>query len=177
MKAKTEVTYRSHAIKGGIMAGLVGGAALSVFMLITSLAQNQDVWLGMKMAGAPFLGERASEPGFDFVPVVIGVASHFLVSAVWGLLFGVIFYGFGKAATVALGALWGIVVWLGMFYVVLPIVGLASVAKAVPVGFAVFEHVLFGAAVGVGFLPFQHPRQPVEPRAPLPISGPHPQTK
>jgi hypothetical protein len=158
MQKTFESSSRWHAAKGGIIAGLIGGAVLSVFMLIMNLATAQDIWVGMKIAGEPFLGERAMQPGFDLGPVLVGVLSHFAVSLGWGLLFGVLFYGASRGATVALGAVWGVVVWLGMFYAVLPLVGLAELARAAPVGMAVFEHVLFGLAVGLGFLPFQRRR-------------------
>jgi hypothetical protein len=150
---------RKQAAKGGAIAGLVGGAVLVVFALIMNLATGQDIWPGMKMPGFPFIGYRATLPGFDMGPVVVGLLSHFAVSIVWGVLFGVLVYGISKGATIVAGALWGIVVWLGMFYVVLPVVGLTLVARSVPVGFAVFEHVLFGLAVALAFLPFQRTRR------------------
>jgi hypothetical protein len=129
------------------------------------------VWSGMKFAALPFLGERVMQPGFELGPVLLGVLCHFAVSVGWGILFGLIFYGVAKGATVAWGALWGVVVWLGMFYVVLPIVGAGQVAKMMPVPLALFEHVLFGLAVGLGFLPYQVPRGiPLEVRRPAPAS-------
>lgn len=158
MQKTFESSNRWHAAKGGIIAGLIGGAVSSVFMTIMNLAKGQDIWIGMKIAGMPFLGERAMQPGFDLGPVLIGVLSHFAVSIGWGVLFGLLFYGASRGATLVGGALWGIVVWLGMYYVVLPIVGLAELARMAPVGMAVFEHVLFGLAVGLGFLPFQRRR-------------------
>ena len=40
----------------------------------------------------------------------------------------------------------------GMFYVVLPIVGLREMAAQAPLGLAIFEHLWFGFFVGVGLL-------------------------
>lgn len=45
------------------------------------------------------------------------------------------------------------------FSVALPVVGAGAVVKMMPVGIAIFEHVLFGLAVGIGFLRFQRARQ------------------
>jgi hypothetical protein len=134
---------------------------VSIFMLASNLIQGNDVWVGMKMASAPFLGERVFEPGFAMGPVVVGVLSHFAVSLVWGILFAWLFYGISKGLTVLAGAFWGIVVWLGMFYIVLPLVGLGGMAADVPVLFAIVEHVVFGLAVGIGFLPYQRPRHAI----------------
>jgi aconitate hydratase len=53
------------------LAGLIGVVVISVFMLIASLVTGQDIWPGMKMAGTPFLGERAMQPGFDLGAVAV----------------------------------------------------------------------------------------------------------
>jgi hypothetical protein len=122
-------------------------------MMAMNLINGQDVWAGVKFAGLPFLGEAAMRPGFEAWPVLVGALRHFAVSAVWGALFGWLVFGRSRLATIALGAAWGIVVWLGMYYLVLPLVGAGWVAQMVPVSMAIFEHVLFGLAVA--FLPFQ----------------------
>jgi hypothetical protein len=149
----------------------VGGFVLAILMLVMNLAMDQDAWVGAKFAALPFLGlERITQPGFQAGPVVLGVVSHFAISAVWGLLFGLIFYDFGRTATVVAGAFWGIVVWLAMHYlVVLPLIGSGQVARLMPVHTAILEHVLFGISVAFGFLPFQrvHSRPPAHRPAPV----------
>lgn len=149
---------KGEALGEGVAAGLVAGAALSLLMTTMNLLHGQDIWMGMKTAGLPFMGERAMQPGFEAGPVLVGVLCHFAVSAVWGALFAVFAYGMSRSATVGLGALWGIVVWLGMYYVVLPVVGAGDLPRNVPVGMAVLSHVFFGLILGVAFLPFQRVR-------------------
>jgi hypothetical protein len=138
-------------VKGGIMAGIVGGAALAVLTIVLSAVRGREIWPALKGAAMPFLGERAAEPGFELVPVLAGLACHFAVSIVWGLLFALFAYGLG--------------VWLGMFYVVLPIVGLGELARMTPMATAILEHVFFGVAVALGFLPYQRTARPPERRA------------
>ena len=53
------------ALIGGVIAGAVGGLGLTLLGLFMNLAHGWDVWVGMKFAGAPFLGRRAMQPGFD----------------------------------------------------------------------------------------------------------------
>lgn len=158
-----EGSRRGHAISGGIVAGLIGGIAISVFMLVAAITRGQDVWGVMKLAGAPFLGQRSLLPGFDLGAILVGIACHLAVSVVWGVLFAALFFGQSRSTTVIAGLFWGLVVWLGMFYLVLPIAGLMDVAAGVPVGMAVLEHLVFGLAVGVGFLPFQRPQPKMLP--------------
>lgn len=146
---------RLDITKGGAVAGIIGGAIIAVIMLARNAASGQDVWAGMKGAGWPFLGEAAMRPGFELWPVLLGILCHFAVSMAWGIPFGWLAFGRSQAATLVVGALWGLAIWLGMFYVVLPLVGAEAVVRMTPVATAVFEHVLFGLAVAAGFLPFQ----------------------
>lgn len=153
-----------HCVKGGAVAGIVGGVAIAAFMTLVNIAQRKDLWMGLKGAGAPFLHNRALQPGFDPMAVLVGVFSHFAVSIVWGVLFGLLFFGFSRSSTVLIGALWGIVVWLGMYYLVLPVLGLSALAAGAPIGMAIVEHLIFGLGVGIGFLPFQRPRPAIPTR-------------
>jgi hypothetical protein len=162
---------RERAAFGGIAAGVVGGVVLSAYMLVTNLVSGRDPWVALKIAALPFFDlERVVRPGFEVVPVLLGVATHFAVSVAWGLLFALIFYGLRKPMTVAAGAIWGIVVWAVMSYVALPVVGATEIVRSTPVAIALLEHMLFGVAVALAFLPFQRTRG--LPAARPPIVGP-----
>jgi len=147
-----------RAIGGGVVAGLVAGTLMTALLVISAVAKGADFWEPLKGAAAPFLHERARQPGLDAGAVAAGLACHFAIAAVWGALFGVLAYGVTRGATVVAGALWGLVVWVGMYYVVLPLVGLAEVARSVPVAMAIVSHVAFGLVVGLVFVPFQRTR-------------------
>ena len=153
---------RGPGIRGGAIAGVAAGLVAGLCLVVSSALHGQPFWIAPKLASAPFFGERALHPGFDAVPLLVGVVTHFGVCAAWGALFGAIFYGFTSGATVALGALWGLVVWLAMHYGVLPLLGVANLLAIVPVGIALVGHVLFGIALGLAFLPFQRVRRPLD---------------
>ena len=149
-------TWRARATAGAIFAGVVGGAIVGAFHLLAAVLTGRDVWLGMKAAAFPFLGaERVMRAGFEAGAVILGLLSHFAVSIGWALPFALIFYGLNRSATVAAGVAWGVVVWFGMYGVVLPLLGAESFIHATPTAAAVFDHVLFGAAIGAAFLLFQ----------------------
>ncbi len=147
-----------RVLLGGLVAGIVGGVAIAIFMMVVNLASGRDIWMVMKGAAMPLVGSRATVPGFDLWVVALGLVCHFFVSIAWSVPFALIVDGLTRGATVAAGALWGIVVWIAMFYVVLPIVGLWRVARGAPVGLAIVEHLVFGVATGLGYLPFQRTR-------------------
>jgi hypothetical protein len=136
----------------GAWAGLFGGLVLAVIMTAVGMFEGADPWIGAKMAGAPFLAERALRSGFDALAVIVGIVSHFIVSVVWGALFGVLVAGLAEGLVVVAGIAWGIVVWLGMYEVVLPSLGLDQLTAGEPVTTAVLDHVIFGVAVALGFI-------------------------
>ncbi|HVH40876.1 MAG TPA: hypothetical protein VM925_00990 [Labilithrix sp.] len=144
-----------HAAVGGVFAGLIAGTTLTVMMIVMTLARGTDPWYGVKGAAAPIFGQRAMEAGYDLLPVVLGFAIHLAISVAWAVPFALLVFGLGRALTVVAGAAWGIVVWLGMYYVVLPLVGLGAMVHDAPVSRAVGYHVFFGLAVGIAFLRWQ----------------------
>src|SRR5689334_14793367 len=141
-----------HALARGGMAGVVAGIFLTILMTVMSAASGRDIWYGMKGASAPFFGTQAMQPGFDAGPVVIGLVCHFLISAGWGALFAILVEGWNRSATALTGVLWGFVVWIGMYYVVLPIVGLSSMQNDAPVARAIAFHLIFSIAMTAAYL-------------------------
>jgi hypothetical protein len=142
---------------GGVVAGIIGGIAVSVALMVMAASHGQSLWSVTKGAALPFLGRRVMAPGFDGPAVLLGLVCHFGISIIWGLLFALLAFGLSRPATVLLGAFWGIVVWLVMYYAVLPIVGAGAIPHNVPVVAAVVNHLIFGLGVGLGFLPYQRP--------------------
>jgi hypothetical protein len=156
---------------GGVLAGIMAGLFLVAVLLASLALKGQNLWPAFKGASAPFFHQRAMQPGFDAAPVLVGALCHFLISAAWGWGFAVIAYGLSRPATIGAGALWGVVVWLGMHYVLLPAVHLRELNRAAPLAVAIAQHILFGLVLAAAFLPFQ---RRIPERWPLPrgVAGP-----
>jgi hypothetical protein len=171
----TNSTEAKQGVKGGVAAGAIGGAVIAVYLLVMALVQGANMWPVFKMASAPFYGDAAMRAGFDAGPVLVGVLCHFAISIGWGVLFGLLAYGLSRPMTVLAGAGWGLAVWLAMYYVVLPLVGLAEMTRETPVASAIVSHLVFGLGVGIGFLPFQHRKYVTRPttttRREVPVHG------
>ncbi|HEX3694101.1 MAG TPA: DUF6789 family protein [Polyangia bacterium] len=156
IRMQTETTARRRAIAvGGIVAGLIGGAVIAALMMVIAAGRGDSVWRVLKMASSPFFHQRAMTGGFDAAPIAAGVLIHFAVSIIWGVLFAVVAYGISRSATVGVGALWGVAVWLVMFFIVVPLVS-SHPMRMTNMALPLVEHIIFGLAVGVGFLPYQH---------------------
>jgi hypothetical protein len=158
-----------RALTGGGIAGLIGGVALWVWSGVASLLHGTSFWPVLKGTARPFFDpQRMSSSSFDFWPVVIGGAGHLIIAAGWGVFFALMFYGLSKGLTVFAGLFWGLVAWVTMYYVILPLVGLSQLVHAIPVGGAILSHLFFGLVLALGFLPFQRRW----PRAWAPDRGP-----
>jgi hypothetical protein len=156
-KSISERRTAAHDIGvGGLVAGVVGGIVFAFLLVAVHVARGLSGWVAFKIAAYPFLGDQVLRPGFAAGPIALGVLSHFLVASIWGWLFALIFYRFSRPATVLIGALWGVIVWLGMFVGVLPLVA-PKLAEGGGAFGNLIGHVIFGLAVGIGFLPFQCP--------------------
>src|SRR5262245_24443390 len=145
-------------LRGGAVAGIVGGIVIAFWTASVGAALGDDLWMATKTAASPILGARVLLPGFDGTAVLLGVVCHFAVSLLWGVLFAAVALGLSRPATIWAGTLWGILVWIGMFSVVLPLTGAAMITPTTPSARAVVEYLVFGLAVGLAFLPYQRPQ-------------------
>jgi hypothetical protein len=138
--------------------------------LLMSLRHGSSFWPVLKGTARPlFDPQRISSGAFDFWPVVIGALLHLAISAGWGVLFALMFYGLSRGLTVFAGLFWGLVVWVSMSYVLLPLLGLSQQVRLIPVGGAVLSHLWFGLVIALAFLPFQRkwPRSYAPNRPPV----------
>lgn len=145
-------------MRAGLFAGVCAGAVLLAFRLLLNASQGGSAWPVLKEPGLPlFRASTVEMPSFELWPVFFGLALHSLISAGWGGLFGLLFFGVSRPATLLAGLGWGVVVWLAMFYVALPLSGAFPVTRRTPVAFAVSSHLLFGLTTALAYLPFQRP--------------------
>lgn len=144
-------TELRRAATGGVFAGMTAGVFLTLLMTAMSAARGQDVWYGIKGAAAPFFGERAMLPGLDVPAAVAGLAIHLGISVLWAVAFALLFYHLRRGPTAVAGIGWGFVVWLGMDYVALPLVGLESMRSDEPVPRAIAFHLFYSVAMTAAF--------------------------
>jgi hypothetical protein len=140
-----------HAVAGGIAAGIVGALVLTfirveilvvlflpiwlVFGSNHAEIARSEIWAAVKLPAYLFVGERALGPGLDTPIVWLGIVTHLVFSIAWGALFGLLAHGRSGKAIVALGILWGIVVWAVDSYLILPSLG--AVIVFIPYGLAI----------------------------------------
>lgn len=137
----------ARALLGGVLAGLVAGLVMVVPMVHSGL-EGTGLWLPPKLVAATWYGRTALLG--DGGVVLVGLLTHFAVSALYGALFGLTFGRLSSTRiTVSVGVVYGVLVWAIMTLAVLPWGNgiLAARVALSPWGWLAY-HVLFGALVG-----------------------------
>ncbi len=128
-----------------------------VFTMTMNLLALRDPWLAVKLPSLPLLEFRAMQLGFDGLAVIVGVVIHLAVAVTWAVGFGLLFYGLSTSLTLATGLLWGLLVWVTMYDLVLPSIGASVIARMTSLRVSVVTHLVYGLTIAVAFLPFQTP--------------------
>jgi hypothetical protein len=140
-------------VAGGIMAGVAAGIVLILvrFLIgvglvglvvyvthswhgVPAAAARSELWVSLKLAAYPLVGERALQPGFDARIVWLAIVAVFGFSVCMGLLFAALAHGRSLKVTVALGVLFGIGIWIMDFFLINPSPAMAL--EAIPSGLA-----------------------------------------
>lgn len=90
----THVATHHHAptatadYRAGALAGLGAGVVMSfIMMAMTTFMMGMGPWAAAKMAWTLVAGKEVMRPGFELVPVMGGMAVHFGLSALFGLIY------------------------------------------------------------------------------------------
>ncbi len=137
---------KSHFTKNGIGYGLLGTLVMSLIMLI-------GMGTGMSPIPEPIPAAIAKEIlGNPPKPLIMGFAivSHFAYGAFWGV---VLFNWMETHGTIWHGIGWGVMLWLIMELIVLPLLGWGAFGSAITLKIAVATlvlHLIYGGTLGWG---------------------------
>jgi hypothetical protein len=148
--------YLTFYIVAGTTIGIIGSLASFAFHVVGSLLVNQDPLRILRVYGTVFLGPKALTTD-DLTFFMLVAIVHFSVGATAGAVFHVLVNRFvpGRGALqIALGALYGLLMWVVNFYVVIAwlqprIFGEAYVLELMPVWIAALTHVIYGLTLGL----------------------------
>lgn len=124
----------------GIVGGLVATAVMSALMLMKAA-----------MGVMPQLDVIAMLAGMMGVSAVIAWVVHFMIGAIWGVLFALGYGVIPGGGSVVKGMLVGIAAWLMMMVVVMPMAGAGFFGMQMGIMAPVMTlvlHIIFGAVMG-----------------------------
>jgi cytochrome c oxidase cbb3-type subunit 2 len=148
--------YLTYYVVAGTIIGIIGSLTSFIVNVVGSLVVNQDPLRILRVYGTVFLGARAlTTDELDFFMLVAVV--HFSVGAAAGAVFHVLVNRFvppRASLQIALGAAYGVLMWVVNFYLVIAwlqprLVGEAWVLTLMPTGVALLTHVVYGLTLGL----------------------------
>ena len=148
--------YLTYYVVSGTILGILGSVTSFGCHVLGSLLLHQDPLRVLRVYGTVFLGPAAlSTDDLDFFMLVAVV--HFSVGAAAGAVFHVLVNRFvppRAGLQIALGAAYGLLMWVVNFYLVIAwlqplLVGRAYVLEMMPPGVAALTHVVYGLTLGV----------------------------
>lgn len=148
--------YLTFYIVAGVTIGILGSLTSFIFNVLGSLLVRQDPLLFLRVYGTVFLGKAAlTTDDLNFFMLVAVV--HFSVGASAGAVFQVLVSRYVPerwGLQVVLGGLYGLLMWVVNFYVVIAwlqprLFGEAYVLELMPVWVAVLTHLIYGLTLGV----------------------------
>jgi hypothetical protein len=140
-------------VGGGILAGVAAGIVLIFVRFLIGLgvlgvvvyfsrswhsvlaaSARSGLWVTLKIAAYPLVGNRALQPGFDARIVWLAIVAVFGFSVGMGLLFALLARGRSLKVTVALGLLFGAGICTMDYFLINPSPAVA--VEAIPAGLA-----------------------------------------
>jgi hypothetical protein len=148
--------YFTFYVVVGAILGILGSLASFLFNVFGSLVVNQDPYRILRVYGTVFLGQEAlTTANLNFFMLVAVV--HFSVGALAGSVFHVLVNRFVPTTSalqqIGLGAVYGLLMWIVNFYMVLrwlepALVGQAYVLELMPFWVAALTHIVYGVTLG-----------------------------
>jgi hypothetical protein len=135
------------------IAGLGGGIAMAIVAALIAISRQGDIWLEAKQIAAVVYGPAAiTRPALAASAVLLGTLIHLSVSALLGLLFGLLSHWMLKLTTdfglaLLTGMIYGMLIWLLAYFVILPQIDSALLETYVPA--YIVQHIVYGLVTGL----------------------------
>ena len=136
---------------GGAIAGLIGGAAMTIVGAMLASSVGNDIWLEARQIATLIYGPAAlSDLGIG--PIIVGTLLHLLFSALLGAVFGIVSRRWLRLPSdygmpVWIGVTYGIMIWMLAYFVVLPLANPSLLATYAPS--FIIQNIVYGIVTGL----------------------------
>ena len=141
----------SYQTKVRLTAGLLAGfiSALSIIVVVTAglVLTGSDIWTAARLIATSLFGDTAA--GGGWLAVILGTLIHLLTGTLFGGLFAAFVPRLPANVYVVAGILYGLLVWIVMGLVVLPVSARLLVASSGNLIMLLFAHVIYGFVLGI----------------------------
>jgi hypothetical protein len=151
----TRSTGTGRTVVAGAIAGLIGGVAMAMVMMIVTALAGMGFLAPLYAIAATFNRSWAMTKGFDLAPLLVGLMLHMINSALFGLLFTLLLRGLFPralalpAAAAVAGMAWGLILLVVNQFIVLPLADPPLVTATSGIfGWWLVGHLMYGVVLG-----------------------------
>ena len=117
---------RRSLVIAGFLIGIVAGIIFAMFEMIVAALMGMGFFAPLRMISAIVLGEGALDPSYSLgAAIVVGLIVHMMLSAVYGVIFGLVVSGWAllrqRIWVVVVATVYGLLLWLVNFYIIAPV--------------------------------------------------------
>lgn len=136
--------------KAAILAGLIAGTVFMMMEMGLVAASGDSPWAPPRMIAAMVMGKDVLPPPAPFDPVVmmVAMAIHLILSVLLALAFAVVASRLNLPLAVALGAAFGLLIYLVNFYGFTGVFPWFAMARNT---ISIVSHVAFGAVLALAY--------------------------
>lgn len=127
--------------RAAVWSGVIAGLVFLVLELLLMAFTGVSIWAPVNMIGAIMLGEEVLSPAFNFVALLAALVAHFVLAIVFGLILSYIVYRLEEWAGIAVGAVFGLLLYWINFYGFTAAFPWFAEARG---GISLFAHLIFG---------------------------------
>jgi uncharacterized membrane protein YagU involved in acid resistance len=141
----------SAAVWAGMIAGVV---FLMMEMILVATVGGESPWGPPRMMAAMVMGQEVLPPPatFDFAVVMVAMIVHFVLSIIYGfiLAWAIANWTMGLGAAIAVGAVFGLALYLINFYIFTPLMfpWFAMARNMITIS----AHIVFGLVLGWAYV-------------------------
>lgn len=149
-------THWIAAAFAGIVAGIV---FIMLEMIMVALVMGESPWGPPRMMAAMVMGKSVLPPpaSFDFTIMMVAMMVHLALAIAYGFIGGWLVHRHDMGLAIAIGAAFGIAIYIVNFYFVAP----AAFPWFVDARnwISAFTHIVFGAVLGAAYVLLRRPRR------------------
>ncbi len=134
----------------GALWGAVAGVVFAMLSMLYAAVVGPGVWAPPRMIATIVGFEMA--PVFAAAPVIVGLALHMMLSALYGAVFALVIGTAGRAVILAAGIAFGLALYVLNFHVFAQLEHFATFRMMAGNWFEIAVHAVFGLLLAAGYL-------------------------
>jgi hypothetical protein len=133
-----------------LVVGLVAGMGFGMSEMVIEAIVGKGFWAPLRFIASVFTLGKDTDPGFSFLPVVVGLMGHMMNSVIFGLVFALLIsrIASGVLGLALTGMAYAAAIFAAMWFVALPLIDPAVLLLNGP-GFFL-SHLMYGLLLGLG---------------------------